>query len=219
MAEEAWRALPKERADAYQAFTFYYRLPPHNRSIDKAYRAFLEWEIRQRADFDPARDRAGIDSAQNGRAPGTWRGWSQKYRWVARALAHDEFEQAQIDREWEERKRQWREENWQIGQQIRGIIGEALPEARQFIRSRTIRVGGGENGQPTEIIRIMAFDMSALVASLERAVKIQGQALEVPSERVLHLYGQALDDTIEASLRELADLIHSGAASPPPQDS
>jgi uncharacterized membrane protein len=69
--------LPRESPRAYRAFCVYRDLGPY-RSLDQAWRRF-------RADSDPTKDRGSA------RRPGHWAAWSQKYQWVERAGAYDDF--------------------------------------------------------------------------------------------------------------------------------
>lgn len=69
--------LPRESPRAYRAFCVYRDLGP-DRSLDQAWGRF-------RAASDPTKDRGSA------RRPGHWAAWSQKYQWVERAEAYDDF--------------------------------------------------------------------------------------------------------------------------------
>lgn len=69
--------LPQESPRAYRAFCIYRDMGP-DRRLDQAWKRF-------RAASDPTKDRGSA------RRPGNWADWSQKYHWVERAKAYDDF--------------------------------------------------------------------------------------------------------------------------------
>jgi hypothetical protein len=104
-APQVWEQQPDESARAYAAFVAYRDLGS-DRSVDAAYAAM-------------AGHREGPGGAPKGtkRAPGSYKKWSAKHRWAARARAYDEHQAAlrqkgieqvtvKAGREWAERRDQ-----------------------------------------------------------------------------------------------------------------
>lgn len=75
MDEEPWGRLPGETAKAFNAFTVYRGLPPHERSLRRAvehlYGSVISSKLRQ------------------------FQNWSSKNRWVVRVQAWDDYQDAQ----------------------------------------------------------------------------------------------------------------------------
>lgn len=188
-AKPAWSRRAGESKEAYAAFEIYYRLPVRERSIDAAYRA-----------RNP--------QAKSNHANGAWTGWSAKYEWVARALAHDDHLAEQDAQLWEERRRRLREQDWSQAEEVRGIITDALPYAHGFIRRQKNVIR--RPGQTTTIIT-ETFDITALALVLEKASKIQRLSTGDSTENINNLSGAALDAIIDRELdRRLAGIADDG---------
>ena len=88
MAKQLWEPMDGETAKAFEAFDHYRRLPPGERSLQRA------WEnYRQRPGNALQRS-----TRSAGRPYGHFTRWMSKWRWRERALAWD-AEQAEIDRD------------------------------------------------------------------------------------------------------------------------
>lgn len=86
----AWDQLDVESPKAFAAFCQYRNLPPMSRSIDTAWRRIRSSEL----DSAKPTDAAELQRLPTVRAPKTWRDWSARHAWVARAMAWD----AELDR-------------------------------------------------------------------------------------------------------------------------
>jgi hypothetical protein len=188
------RRTETESAKAYAAFTAYYLLPARERSIDAA------WRVANPQYRNSTKT-----------VPGFWKQWSANHDWVARAAAYDQEIAKQDELLWEERRRRKKEREWTEAEQIRDVIEEAIPHARQFIHTKTA-FKKGENGQPDREYITIQFDIVGLATVAEKMQKIQSLVLGDSTENV-NLSGAALISVIEAEFRRLA-LVDDGAAAP-----
>jgi hypothetical protein len=190
-----WDKRDDETALAYNAFTAYYQMPVRERGIDAAWRASAGNARGKRAQI----------------APRHWYSWSSAHDWVRRAAAYDQHLAKQDEQLWEERRRRKKEREWTEAEQIRDVLEEAIPHARQFIRRKTAYVRG-EDGQSDREIITVEFDIVGLATVAEKMQKIQSLVLGDSTENV-NLSGAALISVIEAEFRRLA-LVDDGAATP-----
>lgn len=77
-----WEPMPGESRQAFAAFEIYLHLDPRNRAVDTAYKVYQQEGLGKWA---------GKSFKRGKDANGTWKGWSVKFSWVARAMAHDAF--------------------------------------------------------------------------------------------------------------------------------
>ncbi len=88
MAEHPWEPMEGESARAFEAFEHYRRLPPEERSLQRAWEDY--WNRPGNA--------LQRSKKSSGRPYGHWTRWMSKWRWQERALAWD-TEQAEIERD------------------------------------------------------------------------------------------------------------------------
>jgi len=142
MTEHPWEPMDGETAKAFEAFDHYRRLPPGERSLQRA------WEdYRQRPGNALQRSKKSA-----GRPYGHFTRWMSKWRWRERALAWD-AEQAEIerdqrlDRELRERAKAHEEELRQ-----RQLMREEARAARAVGRRILLRIlQGVDAGQLDEL--------------------------------------------------------------------
>ena len=177
MAEHPWEPMAGETAKAFEAFEYYRRLPPGERSLQRAWEDY--WNRPGNA-LHRSKKRAG-------KPYGHWTRWMSKWRWQERALAWDaeqsEIERDQrLDRELRERAQAHAEELRQrqlmkeearaaraVGRRIlmrilqgidaRQLEGMSVPELLPHIQKASVLLDVGQkldrlfSGEPTEITR------------------------------------------------------------------
>ncbi len=174
-----------ETTRAFAAFVIYSRLPVHERSIDAAWRVSKGGQGR-------------IDK----RAPGRWRTWATNNNWVARSAAYDEYLAEQDRLQWEKRRADMRERDWQQAEELRRLVDDAIPHAQQFIRSKRT-FAQGQDGEPDREIITLNFDITGLTRVLVDASKLQRLAADLVTDNI-HLSGAALDAVISRELARVA---------------
>jgi len=184
MAKQLWEPMDGETAKAFEAFDHYRRLPPGERSLQRA------WEdYRQRPGNALQRSKKSA-----GRPYGHFTRWMSKWRWRERALAWD-AEQAEIerdqrlDRELRERAKAHEEELRQ-----RQLMREEARAARAVGRRILLRIlQGVDAGQLDELA------LSELLPHLAKASTL----LEVGQKLDRLFQGQPTDVTrLETDRRE-----------------
>lgn len=181
---DEWDKLPAETSKAFDAFHAYL-LCPKPRSIDAAYfRAH------------PQPNNIGK------RAAWQWWRWSVAHEWVKRVTAYDAHLLKQDELLWEERRRRKKEREWTEAEQIRDVLEEAIPHARQFIRHKTAYVRG-ENGAPDREIITVEFDIVGLATVAEKMQRIQNLVLGDATENV-NLSGAALNALLASEFARVA---------------
>lgn len=214
---DEWDQEAGESNQAYAAFRDYFQLPPRFRSINEAYRV----SVRERRAASRASRGTQLTEAKAEKerqeiaamsAPGNWRRWSTKHRWVARAAAWDAHVEDQLEARWIERREELRQADWEMGQTIRGIVTEGMAEARRFVRSHVERIPA-ENGQPAQIIITQTFDITGLALVAEKASKLQRLAAGEATEHT-KWSGSTLDKLIEQELARIANGSQAGNVEP-----
>lgn len=163
---ETWDRQPQESAKAHSAFLDYCRMGP-GRSLGK-----LSAIYRQK-DGDPT---AGIPPTRLLR---TLERWSSKYGWQKRVEAWDAELQRQEQARWEERQRQVRDADWQMGEELRALAGKILEQTPQFIKT-TRRLVKGKKGESDREVITLGIDVTGLVRAAEAGSKLQRQATGMP---------------------------------------
>jgi hypothetical protein len=154
MAEHPWEPMEGETAKAFEAFEYYRRLPPGERSLQRAWEHY--W------------DRPGNARARHqqeaGKPHGHWTRWMSRWRWRERALAWDE-EVAALARDQElerELKAKLQEQEEEIRQ--RRLMREEARAARAVGRRILARIlQGVEAGQ------LEQMQVSDLLPHLQKA--------------------------------------------------
>lgn len=192
----AWDRLPAETDPAFAAFRAYL-LQAGKRSIE------VLWQ-----------EGAGKVRGKRGQiAPRHWYRWSSEHDWVNRAAAYDQhlfdLELETVER----RKREQRELEWQIAKMGLQIVLDALPTARQFMRSER-RFYPGENGTPDREVITISFDVTGLSIAGNNFGKQGRLSNEQPTDH-LQLSGAALDALLA---REYTRIVYGGKAPSLPED-
>lgn len=117
MSREEWNRLPLESAKAFAAFSVY-RDMGAERSIDKAYAAYMTREPQQQLDNK---------STSAKRASRYWGEWSIKFRWVERARAYDDHLAQQLQDDYEAKLLRRQQ------QTLRDLLRDAEAQMRLFL--------------------------------------------------------------------------------------
>ena len=142
MPEHPWERQPGESPQAYNAFECYRRLPPEERSLQRAWQGHCNRPGQ-------ARERRGKEP---GGPPGHWTRWSTRWRWYERVLAWDQEVTAlardqELERELKARLAAQEEESRQ-----RKLMQEEARAARAVGRRILLRIlQGVEAGQLDEL--------------------------------------------------------------------
>ncbi len=111
MNERPWDRQPGESNRWYARFTAY-RLAGSSRTIEDVYR--VEREAKGRV----------------GKRPGhLWYLNSKAWQWKERAESWDQFEEKRIEAEWEERRKEQRERDWDLGKAMQKKARKAIEGA------------------------------------------------------------------------------------------
>ena len=185
MPEHHWERQQGESAQAYEAFEYYRRLPPGERSLQRA------WEDHCNRPGQ-ARERRGRGT---GGPHGHWTRWMSRWRWKERALAWDEEVAAlardqELERELKSRLAAQEEELRQ-----RQLMREEARAARAVGRRILLRIlQGVEAGQLDELA------LSDLLPHLAKASTL----LEVGQKLDRLFQGEPTDLTrVETDAREV----------------
>lgn len=134
--KELWDRLATESERAYRAFEFYLALPPGERTVVAAYKAYT-------------------GNPEATKVSDTWTGWSRQYAWRERAAAYDEH-MASIRREayergiQEEAERQARAVE-RTRYRMNHLMTMAYDEAVSWVEEGNLR----ENIRPQDFIQIV----------------------------------------------------------------
>jgi len=163
-----------EGAEAFAAFCLFRDMGP-KRSMNGAFGLHLK---------------AHGTAIESPRAPGTWRKWAKKYAWEARARAHDVenyqgikkareegVKEAAVDdeRQWQERRRQLREAEFQIAEQL-------LAKAKQMLAFPLVKKKTEEDGK-TIIFEPAKWHFGHISQMTDIASKLSRLAAEMDTER------------------------------------
>jgi hypothetical protein len=160
--------LPQESQRAYRAFCIYRDMGP-DRSLDQAWKRF-------RAASGPTKDRGSA------RRPGHWADWSQKYHWVERAEAYDDFIEeenriagAERRRKLHEARSQFQsEEQQRIENQVRNVDA-VLDKMGTAPLNEVIQIT--KDGNKTTTTKINAFNPRGVAALLKVRNETARQAI------------------------------------------
>lgn len=169
---ESLDARPDESAKAYAAFLDYIRLGP-TRSLRKLLEQYrVQSEVKPGTENPPTRRLATLSD------------WSVKYEWQARLRAYFEERRQRDQAEWEERQREVRQLDWDIGGALRQQVVQALAQMPQFLKT-TRQYIKGQDGEPDREVVQIQQDLTALLKAAELASKLQRQAAEIlpPAQR------------------------------------
>lgn len=157
---------PGETARAHTAFLDYVRLGPGRslRKLCQGYRGQSEGEAG--AETPPTRRLATLEV------------WSVRFEWQARLLAYRQERDAGDQERWEQRRREVRESDWVMSQELRQLVSQALAQMPQFMKT-TRRLVKGRDGEPDREVITVQQDLAALLRALEVTSKLQRLAAEM----------------------------------------
>lgn len=148
-----WDRQPGEAAQHYADFQYYLRQEPYGRSIRAA-----------------ARTKYGADGATKHRIDYFLRK-SMWFRWVERSHQYDLY-LAELDRiEWEKRRREVKEIQYQHGMAYNRLMTKALIDAEGFI-TETKTIIPGKDGKPDREVITKKFNLNELTKAYEVTSKI-----------------------------------------------
>jgi hypothetical protein len=172
-----WERQPWDTAGSWLGFTLYLAQQPP-RSIDAAYRAYRK-------------QRGGDAVASDLRAAGYFRRWAQGRKlggeylpgavpWELRAQAWDdhlaELDRREEARQWLERRRQLREDEWALGTQL-------VDRARKMLQFPLTVVEASEDGKTT-VVMPARWASSDIPRTIEAASKLRRLAAAMATEQV-----------------------------------
>lgn len=185
VADRAWDRRENETPKQYMAFTYYYKLPPADRSVAHAIVAC----------YGPGSDTRSRRSH--------WLKWAKRNRWVDRSFDYD-VHLEDLDRiEWEKRRREVKEMDFQQGMQLRTLGEKIIAEAENFIKETVTITARSDGGIDRTIVR--SIDIQAALKLIELASKIQRLSTGESTENIKHYRGDFLDGLIQDELKKLAN--------------
>lgn len=171
---EAWDRIVGESKKAHAAFLDYARMGPA-RSLRKLHEAYREHV----SNGSQTKRQVPTDSFS------TLATWSVRNNWQERVKAFDE-EQSRIDAQlWEERRRQEREADWDIGSRMRKLAADILTEAPSYLKTQR-RVIKGRDGEPDREIVTVRLDGRLAVKAAELASQLQRLAADMAPPKQSH---------------------------------
>lgn len=143
----------------------------------------------------------------------TLKTWSAQFDWQSRIAAWDLQEAERDMLEWEQRRRELRERDWNEGNDLRDKVQTFIEQLPRFTRTQIAETESTEQdaqGNDVKVItRIVTVKLNAnltqLARALERASKLQRLATDLPTANV-QLSGAALDAAIDRELAALASV-------------
>lgn len=176
-----------ERPDQNNALRRYYMMG-NDRSLRKLAKIYLEeHKNRKRGDISiPAVPTTSIHTLAT---------WSADLDWVNRAMQKDMLDQAEIDKQWQERRQQVREDDWSHASQLRTLAQRILDAAPSFVKHTRKVVDEGtprvltlegevvKEGRPREIVVTVALSVSDLVRVEKSASRLARLAAEMDESR------------------------------------
>lgn len=151
-APKLWERQPWDTAKAYDAFTYYYLMEPHERTLAAAYKAFATKHnipIKQRKDAPGSVDVPLVwrywcaGTAANWQRPqGT--AWENALPWRERAAAYDRMVASEIEAEWRSKQKELRRQEWKMGQALieRGesMLTQFQPDSTEWTEDSIARL-------------------------------------------------------------------------------
>jgi len=180
-----WDQQPGEAAKHYHDFQYYLRQEPESRTIRAAALAkYGEKEFtKHRGDFFLRK--------------------SMWFRWVERSIAYDMY-LAELDRvEWEKRRREVKEMDYQQSMSIRRLYDKVLATAEDFIAENKTFIQG-RDGEPAKEIINRKIDVAQLIKALEVASKL-GRLATGEATSNIHINMRSIDALIQQEIAKLAN--------------
>lgn len=121
--------------------------------------------------------------------------WSRRYHWQERIVRWEYLQAQEDERQWNERRRKVREDEWNLGTKLLELAREILAESPKFIKtSRRVTRDGLE-------IITLALDGKFLVQLAEMSAKLRRLATGMETEHQRHTGAIGM---IEISAEDLA---------------
>jgi len=202
MTRQPWEREPGESAKAFAAFECYRRLPPGERSLQRA------WEDHSHRPGQMC-ERRGKEA---GKPPGHWTGWMSRWHWTARALAWDEqlaglARDQELDRELQRKAREHEEEIRQ-----RQLWKQEARAARTLARRLLLRALQGIDSGEIENMKVREIlpHTHRISTLLEVGQRLERMALGEATDRTESI---ATPDPALADLAQrIAELLEGGTA-------
>jgi hypothetical protein len=137
----------------------------------------------------------------------TMAGWSSRFDWVARVARYDELLAIEDQALWEERRRQVREFDWDLGGQLRQRVISFLDRLPEFIESKmSDPIRDEDTG---EVYRVLTVGLNTNLSQLAQASRISSELMRLASEQPTEIWelldGAALDGAIKRTVDQLAN--------------
>jgi hypothetical protein len=134
-------------------------------------------------------------------------GWSSRFDWVARVARYDELLAIEDQALWEERRRQVREFDWDLGGQLRQRVISFLDRLPEFIESKmSDPIRDEDTG---EVYRVLTVGLNTNLSQLAQASRISSELMRLASEQPTEIWelldGAALDGAIKRTVDQLAN--------------
>ena len=174
-----WERQEWDTQTSFNYFHTYYLSQMGGRSLNKAYRDY-RLHIGDKPDMKTV-------------APSAWRNWFKAMNysgkkikgaatWEKRAEAFDDYcAENNID-QWVKRKEAVRQDDWQLGEDMRRLATAILAEGPEFLIERE-RFVKGKSGKPDTLIVTIALDVNAAVKAGKLGSDLQRLAAEMATDR------------------------------------
>lgn len=184
--KQLWERQEWDSRASFQYFHTYYLSQIAPRSLDKAYRNYRE-------------DKGEKPGSKKDATP-AWRNWFQAKNysgkkiknavgWTGRAEAFDDWcAENNID-QWIERREAVRQDDWQLGEDMRKLASAILEEGPSYLKQRRRLVKGtpakdGKPETPDRVIITLALDVNAAVKAGKLGSDLQRLAAEMATDRI-----------------------------------
>jgi hypothetical protein len=164
---EALLALPSESLKAHTAFLDYVRM-----GSGRSLRKLCMW-------YEDGRQIDGETTAVPTVNLRSLEKWSVKFDWQKRLDAYQKDLDRQDQQLWEKRRHHIRETDWDVCEQLRVLVTQALAQMPQFLKT-TRQYVKGRNGDPDREVITVQQDLMALLKAVEVTSKLQRLAAGMP---------------------------------------
>lgn len=183
---EPWEIQPGEDPKSFYLFGIYMRMLPHERSLRKVcIQAYGEEEGRTETCHVKIKLQC------------------RRYRWVERVMAYDQHIADIENRNWERRRTEIKEYDFQQGMKIRQIADKILDLSEDFFDDNETYIPG-KNGEPDKIIINRKLKMDSALKGVEIASKIHRLVVGESTENV-RFSDSAINDLIKKELAKMSN--------------
>ncbi len=109
----------------------------------------------------------------------TLEGWSVPYQWQARIDRAKEIDDDALQREWEDRRKEWKQEEWDIAASL-------LERAKQMLTFPVAEVTYQNDDGSVQIVKPAKWKPADIARFAEAASKLARLAAEMATEKVEH---------------------------------